>query len=724
MGSLILLLLVIDRRARVVARAKALRASAELAAEDEKAAAKRRAEWENRRRLLHEQLAEQDQRIVAQINSVSGNAEATVSATGTEQAQHRELRERLRKEQSELALWEEKLTAQRNEVQKAAQETKASQAEMAALTAELEELERTLADLKLARRKQQQMYSLVPYSGKRGDNRRPLYIECTSAGLIFHPEKLALQGSALTPQEIRAEIERRLAATPATPTGGTDRSKSGAYLLMLVRPSGITSYYRMLAALQALKVDFGYEFIDADWILDFGGDGKTLAEQPWMAARKVESWSPGPSRRKVEGLRSSPMQLAADSGQNVFRKTPVGSSGTHVSAADEKPVSGGSSRSVAENRRGAIGAPGVGTVPGTSRPEGGGLETTAGSHGVERGSGTPGRPGTAQDIMTPGAGTVSGTSRPDWGGFEPKPGSPDLKGGSSTPGSPGAPQGIMTPGVGTVPGPSRTEGGGFEPTAGSHGVEGGSGMPGSPVAPQDIMPTPPGTGRDYAGARPAASRPVDQGFGDTVPGGPLTGGVPQGGAAAEPGGGLSAPSSAVTILPAIPPGGTRTDAHAAAGGMSSPSGGGSPPDKNAETAEERSGAFHDPLGKMVPPELQKRVVRPLPFTGLLSGNRDWIIAVECTRDSLVVSPSGQRIATAELSEHSNSGTVLLDTVRQLVARRQATLRPGETPYRPMIRLRVRPDGLRAYYLAYPILATLHLPMTRENIAGESGEPAP
>ena len=33
----------------------------------------------------------------------------------------------------------------------------------------------------------------------------------------------------------------------------------------------------------------------------------------------------------------------------------------------------------------------------------------------------------------------------------------------------------------------------------------------------------------------------------------------------------------------------------------------------------------------------------------------------------------------------------------------------------MIRFRVRPDGLRAYYLAYPVLEALRVPMTRENL---------
>jgi hypothetical protein len=49
----------------------------------------------------------------------------------------------------------------------------------------------------------------------------------------------------------------------------------------------------------------------------------------------------------------------------------------------------------------------------------------------------------------------------------------------------------------------------------------------------------------------------------------------------------------------------------------------------------------------------------------------------------------------------------------MIERRQATVRTGESPYRPQIRFMVFPDGFRAYYLAYPALETLGLTMTRE-----------
>ena len=51
----------------------------------------------------------------------------------------------------------------------------------------------------------------------------------------------------------------------------------------------------------------------------------------------------------------------------------------------------------------------------------------------------------------------------------------------------------------------------------------------------------------------------------------------------------------------------------------------------------------------------------------------------------------------------------------LVDRRQASVRPGEPPYRPLLRFQVHPDGLRGYYFAYPLLERLRIPMSRENL---------
>src|SRR6516162_7662258 len=80
MGSLILLMLVMDRRAKAVARAKALQAIARLAAEDERVAAERAAELERRRQALHDELLNADQKAKGEIQKVQSDMEVAAQA--------------------------------------------------------------------------------------------------------------------------------------------------------------------------------------------------------------------------------------------------------------------------------------------------------------------------------------------------------------------------------------------------------------------------------------------------------------------------------------------------------------------------------------------------------------------------------------------------------------------------------------------------------------------
>jgi hypothetical protein len=107
-----------------------------------------------------------------------------------------------------------------------------------------------------------------------------------------------------------------------------------------------------------------------------------------------------------------------------------------------------------------------------------------------------------------------------------------------------------------------------------------------------------------------------------------------------------------------------------------------------------------------------------PPLGRILGNRDWLIYIECDADGVVVKQGNQRFTLQALSATGGGEHPLVQSVRQMIARRQATIRAGEPPYRPMLRFQVRPDGLRAYYLAYPLLEALQVPMARENVKGK------
>ena len=104
-----------------------------------------------------------------------------------------------------------------------------------------------------------------------------------------------------------------------------------------------------------------------------------------------------------------------------------------------------------------------------------------------------------------------------------------------------------------------------------------------------------------------------------------------------------------------------------------------------------------------------------PPLGRILSNRDWPIYIECTATGVTVKQGGEKFTIDALAAPTRGEHPLAQTIRQMIARRQATVRTGEPPYRPMLRFQVRPDGMRAYYLAYPLLDGLRLPMARENL---------
>jgi hypothetical protein len=112
--------------------------------------------------------------------------------------------------------------------------------------------------------------------------------------------------------------------------------------------------------------------------------------------------------------------------------------------------------------------------------------------------------------------------------------------------------------------------------------------------------------------------------------------------------------------------------------------------------------------------------RPLPMPlSRYFGNRDWTIPIECRASQVVLVSTGQTFPTANLRGSAGTGPGLMDAVRQLIARRQATVRSGEPPYRPVLRFQVHDDALRTYYSASAALEGLHLPATRENVETRS-----
>ncbi|MFO0863650.1 MAG: hypothetical protein U0744_03145 [Gemmataceae bacterium] len=114
------------------------------------------------------------------------------------------------------------------------------------------------------------------------------------------------------------------------------------------------------------------------------------------------------------------------------------------------------------------------------------------------------------------------------------------------------------------------------------------------------------------------------------------------------------------------------------------------------------------------PKDTPQVVKKPPPIGRLIANRDYQIVVKCLADHVEVTPGGFDFDMTDANE-TTIDRDLTASVRELAERRQATVRPGETPYRVNVRFQVHPEGLRTYLRVYPLMESLNLPMSRENL---------
>src|SRR5262245_1655631 len=211
-GSLILVPLVMDRRSKLAARARGQR-------EADRLAGARRAEWqeqqarrsERRKKHAaeHARLTEEQQALLARQARTRAQVAEAAALLRAEQQQAEEARRRAEVGRARVAEQEQAVAEARATARKAGEAAAASERARAQMTSDLARLERAVKDLKDDRKRDAQTYSVVPYRGKHGEARRPLYVECAAGGLVFHPDRKAV--SAEAPAEVRAEVERRVA---------------------------------------------------------------------------------------------------------------------------------------------------------------------------------------------------------------------------------------------------------------------------------------------------------------------------------------------------------------------------------------------------------------------------------------------------------------------------------------------------------------------------------
>jgi hypothetical protein len=777
MGSLLMLLLVIDRRAKIAARNRALVELAKASEDQEKTKAARFADLEKRREELRAErqakLAEREAKraelerqhldLADQQRIDREKAKALEEKTQGVRHQALTLQQKLHAEIAALERAAQGLKDEQAQIQATSQKAASTQTTLARMTADLESLEQSLADLKAARKREQQTYSLVPYKGKRGDSRRPLYVECTELGIIFHPDKKLVVDSRTAGYQFREEVEKRVSLQTETIKTTSAKSDQTPYLFVLVRPNGITSYYHFLSSLQGMKLDFGYEFIEPDWILDFTDAEKAAANNSWNTASQSIPGSLGPRPdpirpglgKPIVGLR--PGDTLANGSERLNTKVDgaggeggpesingASSSSTPGTAKGTPSAVPGPSQSASIRTPGNVDVPVFGRDDGSFTPHFG-PPPRPGGYFANSGGNSDG-PSTGNRVGSVGAAGEEG------------PGIPRL-----APPSGGGNGGVLQnggSGLGKGPEKSSVEQGNSESGDIQHSNSGRSGgfasrrgnagslrskSSGSADNLGGFPNEDESTGMGEAGRSPTAvksasgrsqSGNASSGGGggqqnETTPGSPdgKSNGTSQGSRGSTGNSGQLNPSS-VKADPSS--GGGQGNADEPATEEVNNKNAGSNPTASAGsgrgTPGSRSGGNDEAEGgsPFVPPSPFPNSTKPEKKTARLprlTGNRDWFIPVECTKEGVLLPSAKLKITRNELMKDPNKAVALIDAIKTIIDRRQAAVRPGEPAFRPQLRFVVQADGLRTYHQVYPILETLKLPMTRQDVGPpESAEP--
>lgn len=170
------------------------------------------------------------------------------------------------------------------------EENETTKEQLDALRQEIENATDALKALQEEQSKINDTFAILPYKGLNGTVHRPIYLECTSKGVVFQPEGVLLplvdlQGPLGPGNPLDAGL-RTIREFYDKHAGFQDDFKP--YPLIVVRPDGVESYGRAMAAIKSWKDEFGYELIDDDVNLTYGNPQPLLATQIQTSLRRAK----------------------------------------------------------------------------------------------------------------------------------------------------------------------------------------------------------------------------------------------------------------------------------------------------------------------------------------------------------------------------------------------------------------------------------------------------
>lgn len=259
MGALLVLLVILAQRAGKQVAAERMQSSAFPVPT---AASREAAE-------LVRQL-EEVQRYQQKLKELREQGEARVREEQQRLSHLEEHTRRLEHELAQLTLAAQQLKATENDQSVDQQQ---AEAELKRLQQLIVDTEGQLEDLRKPGAGKRS-FAVVPFQGQNGTLRKPIYIECSAEGIILQPEGLRFDRSDFVdptwpgnPLAAALRASREYLNNKAAQSGAPE--PPDPYPLILVRPDGITAYLLARMAITSWDSDYGYEFIEQDWKIEY-----------------------------------------------------------------------------------------------------------------------------------------------------------------------------------------------------------------------------------------------------------------------------------------------------------------------------------------------------------------------------------------------------------------------------------------------------------------------
>ena len=180
--------------------------------------------------------------------------------------------------------------------------------EVARLTQLISDTKMEIGDLKAHGNNKPRSYAIVPFVGRNGTRRPPIYVECRGNEVILQPEGIHLSEDDIEPElgpSAPLAAALRAAREYIVSQSGSAAAETEPYPLLLVRPKGQLAFYQSRAVFDRCGMQFGYELVDGSWDLKFPPANPELAARESQAIQLARGRARALAQAAPEMLRHS-----------------------------------------------------------------------------------------------------------------------------------------------------------------------------------------------------------------------------------------------------------------------------------------------------------------------------------------------------------------------------------------------------------------------------------